>query len=194
MDQFERRKAATRKKMVDALISIVLEQGHEHVRARTLTKRAGIGYATFFRHFRTMDELFCHIYREALNEVQTTFGKINSIEAEPLALYHYVRDNEDMLRVYVMLPPHHAARQMIAKEATKMIQERWQQLSDGPVPFEISINHIIESTHQLMAWFLDNLDEYTPADMAAIHNNIVMQGIDLLVPSPADDTLETCPD
>ena len=48
----DRRVTRTRKLLTEALISLSLEKGYEAVTIRDITDRAGVGYATFFRHIR----------------------------------------------------------------------------------------------------------------------------------------------
>ena len=51
MDSFKSRSTRTRQAMADALVALALELGYDNFTIRALTKRANVGYATFFRHF-----------------------------------------------------------------------------------------------------------------------------------------------
>src|SRR5205809_797707 len=48
----DRRVRRTQQLLAEALIALTLEKGYEAVTIRDITKRADVGYATFFRHYR----------------------------------------------------------------------------------------------------------------------------------------------
>lgn len=54
----ERRKAATRRALLDAAAAILVEGGSSHVSIQEITDRADVGFGTFYNHFDSKDELF----------------------------------------------------------------------------------------------------------------------------------------
>src|ERR1700736_7082061 len=57
MEIQDRRVRRTQHLLARALIALTLEKGYEAVTIRDISERPGIGYATFFRHYRDKDEL-----------------------------------------------------------------------------------------------------------------------------------------
>jgi AcrR family transcriptional regulator len=61
--------AATRVLLMDAVESLMREQGYAAVSARTVAARAGLKYPTVFYYFETMDELLLATYRRRTQSV-----------------------------------------------------------------------------------------------------------------------------
>ena len=53
----DQRVARTRQRLAAALIDLILEQGYEPITIREIVQRAGVGYATYFRHFPDKESL-----------------------------------------------------------------------------------------------------------------------------------------
>ena len=66
--------ARSRQKLADALCSLVPERGYDNVSITAVTTRAKVGYATFFRHYESLDDLLNSILLTALQELQRTSG------------------------------------------------------------------------------------------------------------------------
>ena len=57
MEKIDRRVRRTYKLLGDALISLILEKGYEDITIKDITERADVAYVTFFRHYKTIDDL-----------------------------------------------------------------------------------------------------------------------------------------
>jgi AcrR family transcriptional regulator len=66
----ERRKARTRRALLDAARRLIARTGTTDSSIKEITDEADVGFGTFFNHFASKDELF----REAINEVLDGFG------------------------------------------------------------------------------------------------------------------------
>lgn len=65
------RNTRTRPALSDALLSLLNERAFEQITVRDLTERAGIGYATFFRHYPDKDSLLNDLAAKQINELLT---------------------------------------------------------------------------------------------------------------------------
>src|SRR5256886_15965264 len=69
MEIQDRRVKRTQHLLARALIALTLEKGYEVVTIRDITERADIGYATFFRHYHSKDELLQDVSEVVIEEL-----------------------------------------------------------------------------------------------------------------------------
>jgi AcrR family transcriptional regulator len=67
--QTDRRVKRTQNLLAKALIALTLEKGYEVVTIRDITERADVGYATFFRHYHSKDELLQDVSEVVIEEL-----------------------------------------------------------------------------------------------------------------------------
>ena len=75
----EKRATRTRPALWNALLQLLEEQSFEQVTIRDVTARAGISYATFFRHYPDKDAL---LHDVAAREIRKLLGMIRDL-SEP---------------------------------------------------------------------------------------------------------------
>ena len=178
MKKLDRRIVRTRELLANSLITLALEQGYENLTIRMVTEKAGIGYRTFYRHYLTLDDLLFQLLTNAFQELKQRALQAKTPHGEVLALYQFIRDHPDVLRVYVNLPQQHAARQVIMNEAAQIGYARYDQRNSTRVPLGVSIDHLIMLTNSLVAWYLDHFDEYTPEQAAEIHDDLIIKALE----------------
>ena len=69
MKKTDRRIQRTIQSLTDALIDSTLENGYAQLTVRDITQRADISYSTFFRHFKSIEELTVYVLRIGLENV-----------------------------------------------------------------------------------------------------------------------------
>ena len=75
-----RRKARTRRALIDAARRILAERGTTDVTIQDITETADVGFGTFYNHFDTKTELF----EVAVQEVLEEYGAALDRACEPL--------------------------------------------------------------------------------------------------------------
>ncbi len=166
MDSFKSRSTRTRQAMADALVALALELGYDNYTIRALTKRANVGYATFFRHFKSLDDLLAYSMKKSFQILQGRIAQKESLYDEALALYSFVKDNPRFYRFYLNLPLTHPARQIGSEETEKLIRARCVKRTPSNVPLELAVSHIHESANRLILWYLAS---YALNDEQALH-------------------------
>ena len=66
----DRRIRRTRRALTDALISLTSEHPYRSIQVRDITDRADVGYATFYRHYESKDDLMLAIFAEISVELE----------------------------------------------------------------------------------------------------------------------------
>lgn len=171
----DRRVRRTQQLLAEALIALTLEKGYEAVTIRDITKRADIGYATFFRHYRDKDELLKDVLDVVLDELTSllctplpTDDPLNT----GILLFHFIQEHEQVVRV---LLKSHSLREYLLEMATRSTSEQNAPRPDSPIPFEIAAHHIVASTIILIEWWLNHQMPYPVERMGKIYAELIAQ-------------------
>ena len=178
MEKLDKRVVRTRQALADSLIALALERGFENLTIKMVTERAGVGNRTFYRHYLSLDDLLKQVLTSAFQEFKERGLKAETPHDEVLALYTFIRDHPDVLRVYVNLPWKHPVRQVILTDAAKIVHDRYELHNTTSVPLALSIDHILQATNNLVAWYLDHIDDYTPEQVAVIHEVLILDALE----------------
>ena len=168
------RAARSRQAIADAFISLVLEQGYEQVTMTAVAQRAKVSQATFYRHYRNLDDVPAQVFQRTFQQLIRRIKQQKTFDDEALAIFTYIRQHQNVFRAYVALPHEHPARWAVIDALVKFALERYEERENSRVPLELSVNHIIESSYQLVCWYLDNINEYTPQQVAAMYIDFIV--------------------
>ena len=169
------RKARTLKKLKEACIDLMLEIGYDRMSVRCLARRAGVGSSTFYRHFQDKDDLLTRASLDAVQGIRDAVAPAQSTREEAVLLFRYARQNPKTILLYGSLPPDSRARQATRLVLADMVRERYRPRDSSNVDPDIAINHICVAYTELVMWYLNNLDRYTPEDIAEICGDLVVR-------------------
>ena len=186
MDTIDPRAARTRKALIDSFLTLALEHGCENLTIRAVATHANVGYTTFFRHFKSLDELLGHTMVLTFQALTASIAEQPTLYDEAVALYRFVRDQARAYRLYLSLPLTNPARQIGDAHAEKLIRDRCVPRLPAFVPLELSVKHIYETSNRLIAWYLDHLDECSLEHIVSMHYDLVINGTKNIVLFDAD--------
>ncbi|MCE2470827.1 MAG: hypothetical protein J4G18_02815 [Anaerolineae bacterium] len=170
------RAARSRKKLGDALISILLEQGSESSPSITaVRKRAEVAHMTFYRHYSSVDELLTDALGTTILDLAQLLREQETIYDETVALFKFVQEHQDRFRVYVGLPETHPVREMFKEEVVKIVVERWEARGASTVPMDVLVNHLVESTYAFLRWYLGHINDHTPEEVADFYYELILK-------------------
>ena len=175
MTYIDPRKIHSRQKLKEALTSLTLERGFEGIAIQTLTDHANVGYATFHRHYRSLDELLASQLKPAWETLKQRISERGTLYDESLALFRFIKEYQDLYRIHLSLPRRHPVRLPIERAAYDLLVTRWERHNDTKVPFDFSVLIVEAITGRLIHLYLDNIDKYTPEDMADMHYDTVLK-------------------
>ena len=61
-------------------------------------------------------------------------------------------------------------------EAVKIVVERWEARVTSPVPMDVSVNHLVESSYIFIRWGLNRIDDHTPEELADYYDDFILAG------------------
>ena len=190
MNPTDPRALRSRQKLADSLLTLSLEQGYDAFNIRELTRHANVGYATFFRHFNSIDGLLMDIFLSAYKELTLSIAQQDSLFNEAVAVYRFVSQHPAIYRVYFSLPPQHPVRAHFEADSKQLILQLAAERDFGPVPAVLSIEYLLECSNLLINWYLDRLDDHTPEQIATMHFDLIIKGIHSDVPALSDSLVE----
>ena len=174
----DKRIQRTQHVLAQALIALTLEKGYESISIRDLTAYAGVGYATFFRHYPDKDALLLDVVDVVLDEVTALLEPqmaTGAPEAVGTLLFQYVQEHTQLCRVLLGSHGSAALRQRIHQAGVRNILDHYTPRPDSQIPPNIAANHLVASTLALVQWWLDHDMPYTPAQMGAIYRDLIVQ-------------------
>ena len=184
MKKLNPRVVRSRNKLWDALCSLGLESDYETLSITAITKRANVGYSTFFRHYKTVDELLTDAVQTTMRELGELLRDKESTYDEVVAFFRYVKARQERFRFYASLPESHPIRVMMKEEAIKLVVDRYQAAATSSVPLVVSVNHMVESSYAFLRWHLDHLDEHSPEQLASFFIDLIITTAETKALSP----------
>lgn len=82
-----RRKAATRRSLLDAACALLVERGTLEISIQEVTDRADVGFGSFYNHFASKDDLFEEAVGELLEEAGRHIDAVNTGVADPAGVF-----------------------------------------------------------------------------------------------------------
>ena len=173
----------TREALQQAMVDLAAECALDAITVRAIAARAGVGYATFFRHYADKEAL--------LADVADTLTKAFLAQVRPLLLQKDRRGAARTRCAFVEdhLPIHQALIAGGAGEAVRagMLRQTLETLGrsrasaapPGPLD-ELLLFHLTSSILNLLAWWLQNLDSVDAETMAEIIERAVLTPVGAL--------------
>ncbi len=188
MKKLDRRIKRTRRLLSEALVSLTVESSYEDISIRSLTQRADVGYATFYRHFKSKDELLTHCLRQVLGEIKRVVKPERSHYEEALAIFEILQRNQRICRMALNLPDDHPAWAPVWEEIENWILEIYNVRDEANIPQAIAVNHMVKSCRELARWWLNHGQSYTTEQMATAQAELVMEAIENVALDPVNVT------
>lgn len=189
MKKIDRRVLRTRQSLGDALVDLTLENGYDSITIKDLTESAGIGYATFFRHFKSKDELLMYVLEVILDDMASmTNANMNPYE-KSLITFQYIADNVRIYRVFVSLPPQSALTNAVYRVISASILQRYKPRNESKIPMDVAVNHIVTSMIELIRWWVTNDLSLSVEQMALIQSELIIKATEIVALEPIRDEM-----
>ncbi len=183
MKTADKRTLRTREKLRQALISLLMEKDYEAISIRDITQRAHVGYATFFRHYASKDDLLADAFEESvahLQELLQSLGGIGAPEEEGRLIFEHIATNSDLYRVFLQGEGTQGLIDAALREGVKELVLRYTLYTPG-IPAAVLANHVIASTIALVKWWLQNDMPFSPQRMGEIYARMIVEPVEHLL-------------
>ena len=181
----DKRVRRTQKLLGEALIAEALEKGYKNITIQDVTNRADIGYRTYFRHFKGLDELLLSVAQDRLDEFYELLDlplpgaliedPVEVFQTLGNTLFQHVLENQKAFRFLLLDPNLRFVLDPIMERARKKAETILTGLPQENIPAGVAANHIISSTISLIHWWLDNNTPHSSSKMGQIFTELIIQ-------------------
>ncbi len=175
MNENDLRVQRTRALLRQALIDLVKSDGYENISIRDITKKAQVGYKTFYRHYEGKDDLLQALADELVDEIKQVLAPPSDIEApdkNPLATLTYMEANADLI---LTLLNSTAADQVLNKAVEFALEEGRLTFKSELIPDELMAHHFASSMISLLRWWLESDMQVSKLEMALYIDQLVIR-------------------
>jgi AcrR family transcriptional regulator len=183
----------TRRRLGRAMIELTLERGYDAVTIRDLTDRAGIGYATFFRHYPDKEALLRDLLDEVIDGLMERLEPV-SADDDPArtgtTVFRHAKANAPLYRVLLASQRSVDLLGRAMEVGVRAIDSSFTDRPGSIVPLEIAAQHIIRSFLALIEWWLMHDMPYPPETMGRIYRTLIMDPTRAVALAPRRDTAD----
>ncbi len=179
MNEQDRRFKRTERALKEAVVGLVIEKGYEAVTIREITDRADIAYATFYRHYKTKDELLLEYLGEVIDSIEQTAHDTASekpfFQLEGELFFAYVQQNIGLFKA--IFESRKITRYFVTRLSEHIMQVGKMRLEGLPIPPEIVANHMAASALAMVDWWVQHNQPHPIAAMAAHYEKLVIESV-----------------
>lgn len=182
------RQRKSRQALRAALLTLIERKPLDQISIRDITAEAGIGYATFFRHFPSRDALLDDIVSAEIDglveqSLQMLFAA--DTRASCATMCSYVMERRALWKALLVGGAGPLMRDAYIRAATQVAMERWPVATKPWLPTELGIIHSSSSLVLALTWWLSQPELLPVEQMAEIMDRLIIQ------PILKDDTVGT---
>lgn len=188
-DKIDRRRVRTKQLLYQALMSLIEEQGIEHISVTDIANRADVNRGTFYLHYKDVPDMLQRIKDEVFESILSHVARLDFQQAmvyadrsEPypngIALFEQIARHADFLKV--MLGPRgdlsYAIR--LREVMTAHIYEKMSFVppSDPAVPIDYVIAYMTSANFGMIMHWIESGMRQSPAQMGAMMTRLVNFG------------------
>lgn len=194
IDRREQRRLETRERLLDAAEHVFGQLGYEAANVLDITEAANVSKRTFYLHFNDKENLIEALALRSLEELR---AKVELKEMQkdehstPREGFHWVmetifeysQNHPELMQIIYGIGGSYRLQQLTRAFMVRAWEENFTQKcvwrENAPVPPTIVANAITGVIHQMLCWWFQNPNEYTPRQMADMCISILYDAIDV---------------
>lgn len=175
MNENDLRVRRTRTLLRQAFIELVNSQEYESITVRDITKKAQVGYKTFYRHYEGKDALLQTLVNEIRDEFQQHLLPPSDERAPHENTLTTLTFIENHQQLFLMLLNSSAADQLLNMATAFALEEGKQTFHSPHIPDALMAHHFASSMISLFRWWLESGPAHTKEEMVAyIHQLLIL--------------------
>ena len=175
----------TRRSIREAMIDLILNNPYEEITVRNIAKHAGVGFKTFYRHYRDKSDLMRDIHEEILVEAQGAIlppTNLSLSEKQTVSIFHFGQKYGDLLRAILRTPVSDEWIERLIQFGFVYAQQiELESHHENPSKDEkirhLAIHQLIHGTFNLLRWWLENDMPFEAEEMAEYMNHVLVRPV-----------------
>jgi AcrR family transcriptional regulator len=176
----------TRQALRKAMIDLAAESPLDEITVRSIAARAGIGYATFFRHYADKEALLADVADmltgDFLAQVRPLLREKDRRGAAR-SLVAFVQDNLPIHKALIAGGSGETVRAGMLRQTQETLGRARSTASHDPLD-ELLLFHLTSAILNLLAWWLRNLEAVDAETMAEVIERAVLTPVGSLRRQP----------
>ncbi len=177
-ENIDRRYRRTNRTLTTALIELTSERPYPSFQVRDITDRADVGYATFYRHYDSKDDLMLAVFEDIMEELESSAGDqgIEYFEQEGSLLFEHVRKYKGLYNSIIQNQDFaKKLKKLLAARIEEHIRQHANAMKDPSFPIDLAAHHMVVALVGLIEWWLDHEMKLPVDEMARIYKRLVIQ-------------------
>ncbi len=166
----------TRQALRQAMVALAEELPLEAITVRAIAARAGVGYATFFRHYADKEALLADVAdlltQDFLRRVRPLLEQKDRRGAAR-SLCAFVEEHEALHRALIAGGSGETVRAEMLRTVMGTLAGARTAQPEGPLP-DLLLRHLVAANLSLLAWWLNNPGKVDAETMAEIVERLVL--------------------
>jgi AcrR family transcriptional regulator len=182
----DRRVRRTRRDLTAALIRLTSERPYATIQVRDITDEADVGYATFYRHYQSKDDLMLAVFDKITGELETSAVEKGGeyFVQEGQLLFGHVQKYRGLYRSILQSPDFVGKlKKLLVQRVEGHIQRHAVELGDLAFPIELAANHMVAGIIGLIEWWLERDMPLPVEEMARIYERLIIQATWIALPA-----------
>lgn len=170
------RKIRSRKALCDALLNLLQTRAFDQISIREITASAEIGYATFFRHYETKEDLLDDLAAEQIATLLAIALPVLYAEdthAAAVTLCNYVNERHQLWSALLAGGAASNLRSEFIRQAQAIAQDHAGD-PVGMLPNDLKVIYGVGGTVDILAWWLRQRSAYSPQQVAEFLDRLLI--------------------
>jgi len=171
--ELDLRMQRTQRAIREGFLALLQRKRFDQITARDIAAESQIGYATFFRHYASKDELLQQIATDEIEKLYALAGPMLQAKgslASCQVLCDYVYEHRAIWTILLT----GGAAETLREEFTRLALERPQAPKLKWLPQELGAVFGVSSTIEIIGWWLKQPNTLTPKQVATILDRLVV--------------------
>lgn len=188
----DRRSQRTRQLLSTALLEAMLDKRYSEITVQDIIDRANIGRSTFYAHYLDKDDLLLSEFTRVLDALSSDIARFGPSGSAAPTLAHFFAHVQEHHRLYtalvrgggidLLLKKGHARMQQTIEQHLRSLSLA-EQTPAAPLPLVAAV--IAGSILTMITWWLEQGMPYTPQQMDAMFQQLVLPGVHATLKLPA---------
>jgi AcrR family transcriptional regulator len=184
----DRRVRRTRELLRQALVSLILERGYEHISVQDILDRADIGRSTFYAHYRDKDQLLLSGFDEAFSALAAEVpppdpnGSRGGDFLEPArALFTHAEGHRQLWKALVGKPGAELVLRYLRSNLTALfkphLRTHMPERRPDPLKLDAAVQYTVNGLIGILVWWSESDTPYAAEELYAIFRRLTTQGV-----------------